>query len=104
MAKEAAEIRPRLSRIDFFRHRGPDFFQALFRCIDQELGEGDGRAIRWSGLNPYQQGLHAWWTFWGDVLNGGLAQYFYNHTDFAVPALDELLKTASCLPMARLLE
>ena len=60
--------------------------------------------MRWSRLNPYQQGLHAWWAFWGDVLNGGLAQFFYNHTDLAVPALEELLRTSGCEPIAAPLE
>jgi len=104
METNTTEIRPRLSRIDFFRHRGSDFFEALFRCIDCELGEGPERTTRWPGLTPDQQGLHAWWYFSGDVQNGGLAQFCYNHTDVLVPALRGFLEASGCLPMAALLE
>jgi antitoxin component YwqK of YwqJK toxin-antitoxin module len=103
MARKATGIRPRLGRIDFFRHRGSDFFETLFQCIDRELGEGRQRPKRWAGLNPYQQGLHAWWSFLGDVLNGGLVQYFYNHTDVFVPALVELLKVSDGQPIVAIL-
>jgi antitoxin component YwqK of YwqJK toxin-antitoxin module len=104
MAKMKPKIQPRLSRIDFFRHRGSEFFEALFRCIDRELGEGAQRAKRWASLTLYQQGLHAWGRFWGDVENGGLAQFFYNHTDAPVSGLREVLKASGSLPMATLLE
>lgn len=71
---------------------------------DGELREGPGRSRRWARLNPDQQGLHAWWPFLGDGLNGGLAQYFYNHTDSSVPALAGLFEAAGCGPMAATLE
>jgi antitoxin component YwqK of YwqJK toxin-antitoxin module len=104
MAKMKTKIQPRLSRIDFFRLHGSDFFNALFRCIDRELGEGAQRANRWASLTLDQQGLHAWGTFWGDVENGGLAQFFYNHTDALVPGLKDVLKASGSRPMAALLE
>src|SRR4051794_24487314 len=91
VAKKTTKIRPRLSRIDFFRLHADEFFGALFRCIDHELGEGRQRTKRWSTLNPLQHGLYAWWGFLGDVLNGGLTQYFYNQTEVFVPALAALL-------------
>jgi antitoxin component YwqK of YwqJK toxin-antitoxin module len=104
MAKKTTEIRPRLSRIDFYRHRGSDFFEALYRCIDRELGEDRQRLKRWSRLNTLQQGLHAWRGFLGDVLNGGLVQYFYNHTDVLVPALVEPLEASGCQAMSAIVQ
>src|SRR5262245_58381946 len=83
-----------ISRIDFFRLRDEEFFGVLVRSIDESLGEGKQREKRWASLPPLQKGLCAWWSFWGDVLNGGLTQYFYNHTDRDVPAIEGLLKAA----------
>jgi hypothetical protein len=48
--------------------------------------------------------LHAWARFWGDVENGGLVQFFYNHTDALLPGLREILKASGSLPMIKLLE
>jgi antitoxin component YwqK of YwqJK toxin-antitoxin module len=104
MAKKKPAIQPRLSRIDFYRLRGSEFFEALFQCIDRELGEGAHRARQWARLTLHQQGLHAWARFWGDVENGGLAQFFNNHTDALVPGLREILKASDSLPMIKLLE
>jgi uncharacterized protein len=104
MAKnKTPEPRLRLSRVDFYRLRGQEFFEALFRCVDGELGEGRQRTKRWARLNALQQGLYAWWCFWGDVFNGGLTQYFYNHTDAFSPALNALLTVSRNAPMASLL-
>ncbi len=104
MAKKTNEIWPRLSRIDFFREHGSDFFQSLFDGIELELGKGAPRARRWARLNPYQQGVLSWSCFDGEIRNGGLAQFFYNHTDVLVPPLEALLEAAGCTPMAALLE
>jgi antitoxin component YwqK of YwqJK toxin-antitoxin module len=93
-----------LSRIDFFRLHGDEFFRSLVGCIDQELGEGQQRTRRWALLNSHAQGAHAWWYFWGDVENGGLTQFFYNHTDATVPALEGLLNASGNGPMASLLK
>ena len=104
MAEKTTEIEPRLNRIDFYRYRGHEFFEALFRSIDRELGDDEMRLERWGKLSPRQQGAHAWWSFISDVFNGGLTQYFYNFTDALVPTLQALLKAADCLPMVELLE
>lgn len=103
MAMKQTHALPRLSRIDFFRLRGAEVFELLFRLLERELGEGEHRARRWAKLNAYQQGLYAWWCFWTDVLNGGLAQYFYNHTDAQVPCLHLLLTESGNASMAALL-
>jgi antitoxin component YwqK of YwqJK toxin-antitoxin module len=95
---------PRVNRIDFFRNHGPDFFEALSRCIAHELGQGAQRENRWARLTPAQQGVYELWCFWAEVENGGLAQYFYNHTNARVPALEELLRVTGCVPAAELLE
>src|ERR1043166_3015648 len=92
MAKKTTQPELRVSRADFYRLRGQEFFEACFKCIDGFLGDTPKRDKRWDKLNRYQQGLYAWWCFWGDVENGGLAQYFYNFGDALVPALQKLLK------------
>jgi antitoxin component YwqK of YwqJK toxin-antitoxin module len=104
MAKKTIEIRPRLSRIDFILCHGSDFFEALFQCIALELGTGRQRTSRWAKLNPYQQGVYAWSPFCGDVQNGGVTQYFFNHSDACVPSLEALLNEAGCRPLAALVE
>jgi antitoxin component YwqK of YwqJK toxin-antitoxin module len=104
MAKRLMAVRPRFSGIDFFRLRGEEFFGALFRCIDHELGETRQRAERWAILTPHQQGVYAWWCFLGDVLNGGLTQFYYNHTDVMVPALERLLADSGNTPLTELLQ
>jgi antitoxin component YwqK of YwqJK toxin-antitoxin module len=101
MPKSRGDVRLRLSRVDFYRLRGQDFFDALFRCIDAALGKGTQRRKRWVQLNSPQQGLHAWWYFWGDVMNGGLVQYFYNHTDASVSVLQRLLKDTNNTTLAK---
>ncbi len=103
MAKKSKDLQLRLGRVDFYRLRGIEFFEALFRCIDRALGEGSARTRNWARLNPHQQGLHAWWGFLGDVQNGGLAQYFYNHTDVFAPALEAILDASENSRMAELL-
>ena len=103
MARKLTEVRPRFSRIDFFRLHGEELFEALFRCMDRELGEGQEPTKRWAKLNPHQQGLYAWRCFWGDALNGGLTQFFYNHADVLVPALERLLQDSGNAPLAELL-
>ena len=60
MAKRRMAIRPRFSRIDFYRLRGEEFFEALFVCIDHELGETQQRTERWAKLGPHQQGVYTW--------------------------------------------
>jgi antitoxin component YwqK of YwqJK toxin-antitoxin module len=102
MAK-ARETRPRLNRISFYRLRGDEFFELLFECIEQSLGSQTGRARRWARLNPYQQGVWAWWPFSGNLLNGGLVQYFYNEGDACVEPLKALLVASDNAPMADLL-
>lgn len=102
MAK-AKETRPRLNRISFYRLRGDEFFNLLFECIEQSLGSQTGRASRWARLNPYQQGVWAWWPFSGNLLNGGLVQYFYNQRDAYVEPLKTLLVASDNAPMADLL-
>jgi antitoxin component YwqK of YwqJK toxin-antitoxin module len=82
----------RLNRVDFFRLRGFDFMGAVFQSIEQSLGDEQDRVKKWGKLNTYQQGFHTWWCFIGDVENGGLTQYFYNHTDSRLPPLIKLLK------------
>src|SRR5947208_8717827 len=103
MAKNLKENLPRLSRIDYFRLHSDDFFGAVFQGIDQELGEGQQRRKRWARLNPHQQGLYAWWCFWGELWNAGLTQFFYNQTDILVPAIERLMKASGNTQMARLL-
>ena len=102
MPKKPASIQ--LSRIDFYRLRGQEFFGALFKCIEGTLGEGPQRTKRWAELSVYQQGVYAWWCFWGDVENGGLTQFFYNHTDAYIPALEKLLTISGNEAMAALLK
>ncbi len=104
MANKTKQVRVRLSRIDFFRLRGEEFFEALFQCISHELGDDRQRTKRWARLNRHQQGLYAWWWFLVDVPNGGLTQFFYNHTDVFVTPLAGLLKTSSNAPLATLLK
>jgi len=94
MAKKPTEPRIRLNRIDFFRLRGEEFFEALCKCIDKELGEPRNRGRLLAKLTPHQQGAYAWWNLYTEVHNGGLAQYFYNWSDASVPALLGLLKAA----------
>ncbi|HWA29373.1 MAG TPA: DUF4375 domain-containing protein, partial [Lacunisphaera sp.] len=89
-----------ISRIDFFRLREEEFFGMLVRAVDDTLGEGKQREKRWASLSPLQRGVWAWWGFWGDVLNGGLTQYFYNHTDRDVPAIEWLLEAAGASALA----
>ncbi len=103
MARKLTEVRPRFSRIDFFRLRGDDFFEALYRCLDHDGGEKKQYRKRWAKLNPHQQGVYAFWCFLGDVLNGGLVQYFYNHTHVMVSALHQLLEDSGNAPLAELL-
>jgi antitoxin component YwqK of YwqJK toxin-antitoxin module len=96
----AKQVQVRVSRIDFFRLHGDEFFEMLFHCVERELGEGRQRARRWAGLTPHQQGVYAWWSFQCDVLNGGLTQFFYNHTDAIVPPLERLLQDSGNAPLA----
>jgi antitoxin component YwqK of YwqJK toxin-antitoxin module len=93
-----------MRRVDFYRLCGHEFFEALFIAIDRTLGEGPARLRAWPKLNRLQQGLCAWWTFWGDVTNGGLVQYFYNQGDVELPALGELMKASGNQPMLPLLK
>src|SRR5579859_7567795 len=104
MAKTAGHNPVRVSRVDFYRLRGPEFFEALAAAIDRALGEGEQRLRAWAKLNRPQQGLYAWSSFWGDVMNGGLVQYFYNHGDALLPALGELMKASGNAPLVPLLK
>jgi antitoxin component YwqK of YwqJK toxin-antitoxin module len=90
------------SRIDFYRLRDFEFLRALFAAIEQQIGEGKQFERKWKHLAPLQQGLYAWWIFWGDAENGGLVQYFYNHGDQGVPGLVALLKATGSQPLANL--
>jgi antitoxin component YwqK of YwqJK toxin-antitoxin module len=103
MAKKAAPVKLRFSRIDFYRLRGQEFFEELFKRVERFLGDGRSRGNRWNQLNACQQGVYAWWCFWGDVLNGGLVQFFYNCADVYVPALHQLLEDTDNAPTAALL-
>lgn len=94
---------PLLQRIDFYRLRGQEFFEALVKSVAQALGDEKTWPKRWPKLNPTQQGVLAFWHFWGDVENGGLTQYFYNHTDAQIPVLTKLLKAAGNAPLATLI-
>lgn len=100
-AKTAASLR--YSRIDFYRFRGFEFLDSVFNLINTTLGEGAERVKRWEQLNLHQQGLYAWWTLYGEVHNGGLSQYFYNHTDAFIPTLVKFLKKIECDELATLL-
>lgn len=91
------------NRIDFYRLRGDDFYDALFTSINQALEDGRRRDRRWKQLNRYQQGVYAWWLLWGDVENGGLVQYFYNKTDAYIPALIAFLTATDNSDLASLL-
>lgn len=100
MSKANKSVQLTFSRIDFYRLRELDFFRALFRAMEEQLGEGVQFSRRWKKLTPLQQGLYAWWIFWGDAENGGLVQYFYNHGDQGVPGLVALLKATGRKPLA----
>lgn len=104
MGKKASTSQLRFSRVDFYRLRGQEFFETVFNCINRELGEGKRRADRFLKLNPLQQGIFGWWCFWGDLENGGPAQFFYNCGDAYVPAIDHLLKKTGNAPLAALLK
>jgi antitoxin component YwqK of YwqJK toxin-antitoxin module len=94
----------RFSRIDFYRLREFDFDSALFRSIQRQLGEGKTFDQRWAKLSPLQQGVYAWWVFWGEIENGGFVQYFYNQGDKGVPGLVALLKATGNAPLANLIK
>jgi antitoxin component YwqK of YwqJK toxin-antitoxin module len=104
MPKVTKAANLRFSRTDFYRLRNFNFFDALFRAIEQQLGEGPKFDRKWKQLTPLQQGLYAWWVFWGDAENGGLVQYFYNHGDQGVPGLLVLLNATGNQPLANLVK
>ena len=99
MAKKTQLPLPRLSRIDFFRLRADDFFEALHDALQSAVDTGVG--MSW---NEQQRGVVGWRNFRADLTNGGLSQYFYNHTDEFVPATVSLLETAGMAPLATLLK
>jgi antitoxin component YwqK of YwqJK toxin-antitoxin module len=104
MPKPSPASELRFSRVDFFRLRELDFFQALFRAMERQLGQGKAFEQRWKKLSLLQQGVFAWWIFWGEVENGGFVQYFYNRGDAGVPGLVALLKATGSQPLAALVQ
>src|SRR5262249_46235697 len=86
--------RPRMSRIDFFRLRSEALFSDCKNCIELDAGENADRNARWSKLTDVQKGTYAWSQFIGEVLNGGLVQYFYNCGDSFVKPICALVKVA----------
>lgn len=105
-AKAAGKSKPlplRVSRMNFYRLHGDDFFEWLMREVQATFADGKDLDRKWDALSPLQQGVYTWWYFYTEVQNGGLAQYFYNQEDGFLPALAKLLKASDNTPLAEML-
>lgn len=80
-----------------------DYYVNTLSTLTSKLPEGEYMEW-WNSLPRGIQFTKLWTCFDGDILNGGIAQFLYNHSRFEVTSTMEMLQTTGLHESAEILQ